>query len=528
MGEEKRIARTYDRDRNGKLDKAERTLAREALKKERAAAPDRRRGPGGRRGGWGGNRSEPPKPGIAIKPEDVTPVAETIPLYELSALRTFFLEFEDGEWEAELGDFIGTDVEVPATLVVDGKRYADVGVSFRGASSLFMVGPGYKRSLNVSVDAVHPKQRLLGHKTLNLLNGHADPSFLDAVIVSHVARQYGPAPKVNLARVVINGENWGVYANAQQFDAIMLAEHFPSASGVRWKVPGSPRGRGGLEYFGSDLAEYEGRFELKAGSKAKAWKDLVALCKVLNETPVSDLEAKLAPILDVDGVLKFLAVEVVLANDDGYWTRASDYSLFEDLSGRFHLMPHDMNEAFGGGGMPFGPPDRRRGGGGGEPGDPGREPPPGPPPGAPRGGGDRGGGRFGPMHRGGPTLDPLIGLDDKEKPLRSRLLAVPALRKRYLGYVREVAATWLDWERLGPVVEKARELIEREVEIDTRKFGTLEEFRRITSGEPPAAESRPGPLSLRAFAEQRRRFLLEHAQIRALGADGGPGPGKDR
>ena len=29
-------------------------------------------------------------------------------------------------------------------------------------------------------------------------------------------------------------------------------------------------------------------------------------------------------------------------------------------------------------------------------------------------------------------LDPLVGLDDTTKPLRSKLLAVPALRERYL------------------------------------------------------------------------------------------------
>ena len=31
-------------------------------------------------------------------------------------------------------DFHGTDVEVPAKLIVDGKTYDDVGVYFRGAS----------------------------------------------------------------------------------------------------------------------------------------------------------------------------------------------------------------------------------------------------------------------------------------------------------------------------------------------------------------------------------------------------------
>ena len=67
--------------------------------------------------------------------------------------------------------------------------------------------------------------------------------------------------------------------------------------------------------------------------------------KVLNETPPDKLEAALAPLLDIDGALRFLALEIALVNTDGYWTRASDYSIYQDVKGQFHVIPHDMNEA---------------------------------------------------------------------------------------------------------------------------------------------------------------------------------------
>src|SRR5262245_43327144 len=47
-------------------------------------------------------------------------------------LRAIFLEFERDDWEQELAAFWHTDVELPATLTMDGKTYPDVGVSFRG------------------------------------------------------------------------------------------------------------------------------------------------------------------------------------------------------------------------------------------------------------------------------------------------------------------------------------------------------------------------------------------------------------
>ena len=121
------------------------------------------------------------------------------------------------DWEAELVAFNNTDVDVPATVTVDGRVYRDVGVHFRGNSS-FGVGDGYKRSLNLSFDFVHEDQAIGGYRTLNFLNANDDPTLMRTVLSMHIARQYIPAPKANFVRVVINGENWGIYANAQQFN----------------------------------------------------------------------------------------------------------------------------------------------------------------------------------------------------------------------------------------------------------------------------------------------------------------------
>ena len=109
------------------------------------------------------------------------------------------------------------------------------------------VREGHKRSLNVSLDFVDPDQRLLGYKTLNLLNAHEDPTFLHTVLYLHIARQYIPAPKANFVRVVINGESWGLYVNAQQFDKIFLAENYQSGKGARWKVRGTPAPTAGCD-----------------------------------------------------------------------------------------------------------------------------------------------------------------------------------------------------------------------------------------------------------------------------------------
>jgi CotH kinase protein/EF hand len=510
MGQERKLLKEFDKDGNGHLDTAERKAARDSIK----AAPG-----GGRRfgppGGMFGGGDEKGKPGPKVAKADAPSFAGK-PLYEPTVLRTLFLDFEGDGWEPEMAAFYNSDVEVPATLTADGRTYKDVGVHFRGASSFFAVAEGSKRSLNVSLDDVHSGQTLEGYKTLNLLNSHEDSTALHTVLYFHIARSYLPAPKANFVKVVINGESWGVYVNAQQFDKTFVKEWFGDTKGARWKVKGNPGARGGLEYLGEDAAPYKQKYQIKTGDNPADWKRFIELCRILNQTPPEKLEEALKPILDIEGVLWFLALDNALINNDGYWVRSSDYSIALDASNKFHIIPHDANETFGAAmmmGFPggFGRP-------GGAPGGP-----PGGAPGGPGGGQGRPGGPGGPG-RGpggmGVELDPLIGLDDAAKPLRSKLLAVPALRAKYLEHVRTIATDWLDWDKLGPVVAQYRAVIDKEVEADTRKLMSHPAYLRAVGEEVKGEAPRGRPeISLKDFAAKRRKYLLEYAEIKKLDAE---------
>ncbi|MSU49822.1 MAG: spore coat protein CotH [Opitutus sp.] len=517
MMQERKLLVQFDRNRDEHLDAAERQAAREFIKANPAPGPFGRGGRGGPPGGFPGGRggrSEPASPGEKLTAADVKAYG-TEPLYDPATLRTLFLTFESADWEQELEDFHKTDVEVPATLLVDGKTYRDVGVHFRGMSSYMMVRAGSKRSLNLTIDDVHSRQNLLGYRTLNLLNSHEDASFLRPVLFSAIAQNYLPTPRVNFVRVVINGENWGIYANAEQFNKDFVHDRFQTLKGARWKVPGSPGGRGNLAYLGDDPAPYRAIYEIKTKDDPKSWARLIRLTKTLRDTPTDQLEAAIGPLLDIDGALRFLALDLTFVNGDGFWTRSSDYSIAADEQGRLHLIPHDMNETFSFGGGPMG------GRGGGFPGrGPGGDAGFGPRPegkagatpadsarGGPPGGFGRGG--FGGMGtRGnGVKTDPLINAANENTPLIAKLLAVPALRAKYLGYVRELADKWLDWSRLGPVAQRYHDLIAADVRRDTRKLESHEDF---------LASLVESPQSLKAFADQRRAYLLNHPEIKQL------------
>ena len=116
-----------------------------------------------------------------------------------------------------------------------------------------------------------------------------------------------------------------------------------------------------------------------------------------------------------------------------------------------------------------------------------------------------------PQEGPGLDLDPLIGLDDTKKPLRSRLLQVPELRKKYLEHVRTIAEQDLDWKNLGPVVEQFAMLIDKEVAADTRKLASHAAFQRAVATETATnGEPRGRGISLRTFADERRAYLMKY------------------
>jgi hypothetical protein len=477
------IAARFDSNDDGKLSDEERKAARAYIQESR--------------GEQGASRpSDDTSPKNTNLQTDILASKITRPkkqadLYDEKTLRTLYLRFPKADWYEELGDFYRTDVDVPADLVVDGKIYRSVGVRFRGSSSYFMLGHSEKKSLNIAIDYGVENQRLYGYKTLDLLNSHADPSFIRTVLFSRIARHYIPAPKANFVKLVINGESWGIYINAQQFNKDFLQEWFGTREGIRWKVPPNRAGTAALTYLGPEPANYESSYQLKTkdglsskGSKvksAKAWQDLIKLCEIFDKIPDEQLEDDLSPVFDVDGALWYLALENVFIDNDGYFSRGSDFTLYQDLHGRFHMIPHDSNETF----------------------------------------------RY--VSSGGPNnwdsydqmLSPVAQEQTDTLPVIKRFFAIPHLRARYLAHIRTIVEEWLDWQILGPMINNYITFIDEEVKADDKKLYGYDAFASNrgqdenaddSGGGGPGFGRRASP-SFKQFVTERRKFLQEHPEI---------------
>jgi hypothetical protein len=482
----------FDKDDDGILNKAERSAARKYVEEQRSSEggdrgqrggrpprPDGDRGGrppsrgdrGGRPDPRGGGGRPAPEPRDFSKAERLEPGNDSEPdtkLYDEGTLRTLFILFKDDEWKEEMEAFYRTDVAVPADLIVNGKLYKDVGLKYRGNSSYFSVSPDLKRSMNLYIDHKHSDQKLLGYKTLNLLNSNSDPTFMREVIYSHVARDYIPAFKGNFIKVVINGESWGIYSHIQQFNKDFLEDNFGTRGGVRWKVGAGGGGRGNLGYPGDHKEDYSS-YQLKTDGANDAWKKLAEFTKVLDETPLEKLAAELNNRFDIDSALWSLALECVF-QDEGYFTRGSDYNLYLDPDGRFHLLQHDGNEVMnipGGPGMPSG--------------------------------------------LRGPEMEPFYNADNPDRPLMFKLFQVPELKARYRHHLRTITEEWITWDKIGPLVNKYAALIRDEVKKDVRRHSSFEAFEKGLI--ETSSDGRRPKLGLKPFTEGRREFLLNHPEV---------------
>ena len=463
-----KIINRFDADKDGRLNDVEREATRKYIHESRgltgASRPSGNASPNT-------THEDDLKASLAARP---TGEAD---FYEANTLRTLYLRFHDADWYEQLGDFYRTDVDVPADLIVDGETYQSIGVRFRGSSSYFTV-QNEKKSFNIAVDYRDDKQRLYGYKTLNLLNGHSDPSFLREILYSRIARNYIPAPKANLAKLVINGENWGVYINSQQFNKDFLDEWFGTKDGVRWKVP--PGRNSGLVYNGDQPSAYEQSYQLKtrAEEAPNAWQDLINLCKVLEITPDDQLESELSAVFNIDRALWFIALENVFIDNDGYISRASDYAIYQDPKGRFHLLPHDSNETF-----------RFAGGGGPN-----------------------------SWQTEGQMLSPVSQEHDTMRPVIDRLLAIPHLRARYLAHIRTIVNESLDWDVLQPIIAEYQSLVDADVKADDKKLYAYEAFatshiKDQGGGEGSGGRGRRATPNFKRFVEERGEYLLNHPEI---------------
>ncbi len=351
---------------------------------------------------------------------------------------------------------------VPCTVSFNGSTWEHVGIRFKGNSTLrTTVSSGsWKYPLHLDFDEfeeTYPNtedQRFYGFDDLSLSNGATDDSLLRDYIPAQLFAAFGiPTPRAAFYQVTLDlGEGptlLGLYTVIETPDDPFLQVAFGDVDGNLYK----PQGSGAT--WVSFVAE---SFEKKSNASEADWSDIETAIDALH-TPRDDAvawRAAFEEVFDVDGFLRWLAVNRLLGNWDAYGQMAQNYYLYHSLSDDLiHWIPWDNNMSL----------NAR-------------------------------------MQRGAIDIDPrTVG---EQWPLISTLMEDPVYLHAYTTYVAEALASVFDADALQTMIHEAATLIAPFV-VDEN--GPLSEHSFVDSPEDLATATEQLLTAVRQNIAQAEAFL---------------------
>ncbi|WP_181232967.1 CotH kinase family protein [Enhygromyxa salina] len=249
-------------------------------------------------------------------------------------------------------------IYVPADLKYDGKTWWQIGVRYKGNSSLHSaVNQGIdKLSLRFKFDEYEQAnpdlldQRFYGFKKMTFSNGFKDASLIRDKLGGDIFRAAGvPVARSAFVRIYVDvGDGptyWGLYTMIEDPSNKMLDSQFADAGGNLYKPDGE----------GARLQSFdEASMIKKSNEELGDYTDVQALISALNAGSGEQWRAELEAVFDVEGFLLLLAANQSIVNWDSYGWMTHNYYLYADPSdGLFKWIPWDLNESLliqGGGG----------------------------------------------------------------------------------------------------------------------------------------------------------------------------------
>lgn len=318
-----------------------------------------------------------------------------------------------------------------AKVTIDGDTYGNVGIRTKGNSSLTSVvnSDSNRYSYKINFDKYNTSQSMEGLTQLNLNNCYSDPSYMREFLTYSICEEMGLAtPEFAYAKVSINGEYHGLYLAVEGLKESYLENNFGDVTGDLYK---SDEGSS-LQYKGDNPENYSNLI-VESDKKTADWFKITKLLKSL------DTGEDIEKYLDVDSVLKNIAINTALLNLDSYQgSFAHNYYLYEQ-DGVFSMLPWDFNMSFGG---------------------------------------------FSGFGGGSQSIaidEPTTG-NLEDRPLISSLLKNETYKTKYHKYLEEIVTKYLDSDYLENMTTKLYNLIASYVKEDPTAFYTYEEFEKnITS-----------------------------------------------
>jgi len=231
-------------------------------------------------------------------------------------------------------DFEYTDFS--ATVNIDGDQIDNVAIRKKGFLGSIS---GARPSIKLNFDTHVQGRTFKGMKRMTLNNDRQDPSHSHQCMAYDLYRAAGlVAPRCNLANVIINGENLGIYSQIESIKKPFLELNYGDKSGNLYEAQ--------VADFGEHLND---KFELKTNKTLNDRSDLRVLSDLLLNDGLSDeaFVAALGGVIDLPEFIKFWAVEALIGHWDSATGNVNNFYVYHDpTDDLFHFIPWGTDGAF--------------------------------------------------------------------------------------------------------------------------------------------------------------------------------------
>jgi len=347
--------------------------------------------------------------------------------HSIAQIPKAIISMDEGDYKTLFSRDVFNDEFLPAKFKFNGTAWNDVEIRFKGKSKRYFP----KKSFRIKF----PKKHLFnGVRHINLHAMYNDRSFLVEKLAYDLFHEMNLlAPDAGYIQLNINQQSHGVYLLVDRVNADFLK--------LRGRTASTLYNTDGL-YALADLTEQsEDLLKLyypKEIGDTNDYVDLKNLIYNLNRTPDSTFESVMNGLFDMKSVYNWLAGNIVMMMGDSY---NKNYYLYRDESRKINqwsIIPWDYDIAFG---------------------------------------------QSGDLARPYPnsilndgfsyTFPPLSGPDNV---LKNRFWAIPGMHDKLRLRVDTLLHTVFTEEHLFPRIDSLTALISEEVNQDTLKRGTFQDY----------------------------------------------------
>ena len=371
---------------------------------------------------------------FALEPKGIYMEYET-ELFHKDKIMEIDILMSDKDWEDMLANALKEEYYC-CDVVINGITYYNVGIRPKGNTSLSQVASSNttdRYSFKLEFDHYDSTQTCMGLDKLVLNNMISDATYRKEYLSYDIMEYLGVETSLfSYADVSRNGEAWGLYFALEAIEESYAERVFGTDYGELYKPEtiGMSGGSGSdLSYIDNEIDSYSGIFDAAVLKPSKEDKE-----KVVEALENLEKGTDLEQYIDIDAMLRYIASNTFLVNDDSYFgTMLHNYYLYEE-DGKLSMLPWDYNLAFGG---------------------------------------FQGHNASMVINRG---IDDVVSGNLEERPMVAKLLAVEEYKEQYYAYLEELISGYFESGHFEEIMEKLDHLIDSYVKEDPTAFYTYEEY----------------------------------------------------